>query len=356
MSLAMQKKSSLTTQDPRWHAVAARDPRSDGAFVYAVATTGVYCRPTCPSRLAKPANVRFYDTGVAAEAASFRPCLRCRPNGESPAQRHATVVAAACRAIEAAEDVPDLQILAAAARMSPFHFHRTFKATTGLTPRGYAAAQRARRLRAGLVGESTVTAAVYQAGYNSSSRFYETADAVLGMTPTAFRAGGVSITIRFAVGECSLGSFIVARSSKGVCAILLGDDPEALVRELETRFPKATLIGGDAGFETLVAEVVGLVEAPARGLDLPLDLQGTAFQQRVWQALRTIPSGETASYAEIASRIGLPKAVRAVAGACAANPVAVAVPCHRVVRRDGGLSGYRWGVARKRALLDREAR
>jgi AraC family transcriptional regulator of adaptative response/methylated-DNA-[protein]-cysteine methyltransferase len=239
--------------------------------------------------------------------------------------------------------------------MSPYHFHRVFKAVTGLTPRAYAAAHRTARVQRELARSATVTEAIFDAGFNSGGRFYATSNEVLGMTPTDYRAGGARNEIRFAIGECSLGSILVAKSTKGVCAILLGDDPEALARDLQDRFAHATLIGGDAKFEALVAKVVGFVEAPAIGLDLPLDVRGTAFQQRVWQALRKIPAGATASYREIAARIGAPKAVRAVAQACASNPIAIAIPCHRVVRHDGGLSGYRWGVERKRALLEREA-
>jgi AraC family transcriptional regulator, regulatory protein of adaptative response / methylated-DNA-[protein]-cysteine methyltransferase len=238
--------------------------------------------------------------------------------------------------------------------MSRFHFHRVFKAITGVTPKAYAAASRARRVRDELTRSSTVTEAIYGAGFNSSGRFYATAGGVLGMTPTRFRSGGAGAAIRFAVGRCWLGSILVATSAKGVCAILLGDDPDALVRELHDRFPRAQLIGGDRDFEQVVATVVGFIEAPARGLDLPLDVQGTAFQQRVWQALREIPAGVTATYAEIAARVGAPRAVRAVGGACAANTLAVAIPCHRVVRSDGALSGYRWGIRRKAELLRRE--
>jgi len=244
--------------------------------------------------------------------------------------------------------------LARAAGMSRFHFHRVFRALTGVTPKAYADAHRARRVRNALGCAETVTDAIYGAGYNSSGRFYDTASEVLGMTPTAFRAGGAGTTIRFAVGQCWLGSILVAATEKGVCAILLGEDAEALVRDLQDSLPTARLIGGDVAFEALIAKVVGFVEAPALGLDLPLDVRGTAFQQRVWQALRAIPAGSTATYAEIAERIGRPAAARAVAQACASNPLAVAIPCHRVVRTDGALSGYRWGIARKGALLDRE--
>jgi AraC family transcriptional regulator of adaptative response/methylated-DNA-[protein]-cysteine methyltransferase len=245
-------------------------------------------------------------------------------------------------------------VLAKRAGLSLHHFHRIFKAVTGLTPREYAAAHRAKRVRAGLRRRQTVTQAIYDAGFNSGSPFYSSSDQMLGMTPSDYRAGGSHTEIRFAVGECSLGSILVAQSAKGVCAILLGDDPEALVRDLQDRFPRATLVGGDDRFEALVAKVVGFVEAPAIGLDLPLDVRGTAFQQRVWQALRDVPAGSTVSYADIAAKIGSRKAVRAVSQACAANPLAVAIPCHRVVRNDGGLSGYRWGIERKRTLLERE--
>lgn len=257
--------------------------------------------------------------------------------------------------IEAASATPRLAALAKRARLSPYHFHRVFKAVTGVTPRAYAVAHRSRRVRLELDKRSkTVTEAIYDAGFNSAGRFYETSGQVLGMTPTDYRAGGAHTTIHFAVGECSLGSVLVGQSAKGVCAIFLGDNPDALVRNLQDRFPRATLVGGDAAFERVVATVIGVVEAPAIGLDLPLDVRGTAFQQRVWQALRTIPAGATASYTDIAVRIGAPTSARAVAQACGANPVAIAIPCHRVVRTDGSLSGYRWGVERKRVLLKRE--
>jgi AraC family transcriptional regulator, regulatory protein of adaptative response / methylated-DNA-[protein]-cysteine methyltransferase len=346
---------AFTTDEARWAAVLRRAPQADGHFLYSVRTTGVYCRPSCASRRARRENVRFHRTPSEAEAAGFRPCRRCRPAGASLVQQRAAAVAKACRLIEAAETPPDLDALAAAAGMSRFHFHRVFKAVAGVTPKAYTAAHRARRVRDELSRRVSVTDAVYGAGFNSSGRFYATAGDVLGMTPTSYRSGGAGASIRFAVGECSLGSILVAASDRGVCAILLGDAPGPLVRELQDRFTKARLVGGDRRFERLVATVVGFVEAPGLGLDLPLDVQGTAFQQRVWRALRRIPAGATVTYQEVARRIGAPKAVRAVAQACASNALAVAIPCHRVVRSDGALSGYRWGVERKRVLLSREA-
>lgn len=356
MPTTAQARPALSTEDdPRWARVLARDASADGQFVYAVKTTGVYCQPSSPSRLPRPENVEFFDTPAEAEAAGYRPSRRAGPDQTTVRTQHAALVAQACRRIEAADTPPTLDMLAEEAGLSPYHFHRLFKSVTGLTPKAYADAHRARKLRAQLGRGSSVTEAIYDAGFNASSRFYEASDSVLGMTPSRYRAGGAQTTIRFAVGECSLGSILVAQSERGICAILMGDDPDALVRDLQDTFPKAELIGGDAGFEQLVAKVVGLIEAPSIGLDLPLDVRGTAFQQRVWQALREVPPGSTTSYTEIAARIGAPKAVRAVAQACAANHIAVAIPCHRVIRRDGNTSGYRWGVERKRALLEREA-
>ena len=273
----------------------------------------------------------------------------------STPNKHAALVAQACRRIEAAEQPPSLDDLARQAGLSPFHFHRVFKAATGLTPKAYADAHRANAVRTSLArGSSSVTEAIFDAGFNANSRFYEHADAMLGMKPTQYRAGGVDARIEFAIGESSLGAILVARSQRGVCAISLGDDADLLLRELQDRFPRAELVGGDIGFERLVAQVVGMIEQPNLGIDLPLDVRGTAFQQRVWQALGQIPPGQTASYAQIAQRIGSPTSVRAVAQACASNTLAVAIPCHRVVRSDGALSGYRWGVERKRELLLRE--
>jgi AraC family transcriptional regulator, regulatory protein of adaptative response / methylated-DNA-[protein]-cysteine methyltransferase len=346
----------FVTDTERWDAIVRRDPAGDGVFYYSVRSTGVYCRPSCAARRPRRANVAFYLTSADAERAGFRPCKRCRPTEPSLSERQATEVARACRIIEASDEFPALDTLAAAVGMSRFHFHRVFKAVTGVTPRAYAAAHRTERVRNQLTRTATVTDAIYSAGFNSNGRFYETSSKVLGMTPTAYRAGGQGAAIRFAVGQCSLGSILVAASDRGVCAILLGDDPDALTRELQDRFPNAALTGDDPEFAQWVARVIGFVEAPRLGLDLPLDVRGTAFQQRVWRALVDIPPGSTTSYAEIAQKIGAPRAVRAVARACAANSLAVAIPCHRVVRRDGTVAGYRWGVARKRELLDREGR
>ena len=341
--------------DDRWQAVVHRDRQADGVFYFSVRTTGVFCRPSCAARLPRRENVAFHATPDDARAAGFRPCKRCRPTEPPLSERHAQVVAQACRTIEGSETPPSLDDLARQAALSPHHFHRIFKVIAGVTPKAYADAHRGQRVRENLGRADTVTEAIYDAGFNSGGRFYAQSDQVLGMTPTRFRRGGERTTIRFAVGQSSLGAVLVAATDKGVCAILLGDDPDALARSLQDCFPRAQLIGADAEFEAVVAKAVGLVERPNVGFDLPLDIQGTAFQQRVWAALRRTAAGERVSYADIAGRIGSPRSVRAVAGACAANHLAVAIPCHRVVRRDGALSGYAWGVERKRALLAQEA-
>jgi AraC family transcriptional regulator, regulatory protein of adaptative response / methylated-DNA-[protein]-cysteine methyltransferase len=352
-AMVQMKEAQDFSQDAdRWQAVIGRDRRADRVFYYSVATTGVYCRPSCGARLPRRENVAFHATTGDAERAGFRPCRRCRPD---EADRQAAAVAQACRLIEQAETPPSLTELADAVGISRFHFHRVFKASTGITPKAYADADRARRMRTALGERDTVTEAIYDAGFNSNGRFYASAPGRLGMTPTRFRTGGGGETVRFAIGQTSLGAILVAATDKGIVAIQFADEPDVLLRDLQDRFPRAQLVGGDAEFERLVARVVGSVENPSLGFNLPLDVRGTAFQQRVWQALREIPAGTTASYSDVAQRLGAPKAVRAVAGACAANDIAVAIPCHRVVRNDGALSGYRWGVERKRALLDREA-
>ena len=349
------KPTNETAQDPRWTQVLARDRSADGKFWYSVKTTGIYCRPSCPSRNANPKNVTLHDTLESAKATGFRACKRCRPDGASQQAIHAALVATACRLIERSEIPPSLTALAKAVGLSASHFHRMYKAAVGLTPKDYIAAHRAGRVRGELTKASSVTEAMYEAGFNSSGRFYEKSADMLGMTPSRFRAGGSNEEIRFAVGQSSLGAILVASSAKGVVAVLIGDDPDRLARNLQDQFPKARFIGGDASYEALVARVVGLVEAPAVGLDLPLDVRCTALQQRVWQALRNIKPGATATYSQIARKIGAPKSMRAVAGACAANKLAVLIPCHRVIRNDGSLSGYAWGVERKRALIEREA-
>ena len=348
--------SRLLDDDALWSAVARRDAACDGDFVYAVATTGVYCRPSCPSRQARREHLTFHLTCEAAEAAGFRACKRCRPNGASQQSRHAALVTRACATIAAAEAAPTLDALAAAAGLSPFHFHRVFKAATGVTPNAYGAALKAQRVKKDLLASETITEAIYGAGYGSSSRFYERSGVTLGMQPSVWRDRGRGELIRFALGECSLGAVLVAATERGLCAIEFGDAPAPLLQDLQDRFANADLIGGDHEFEQLVARVVAAVEDPRQALGLPLDVRGTAFQERVWRALRDVPLGDVASYADVAARIGAPKAVRAVAQACAANPTALAIPCHRIVRTDGALSGYRWGVARKAELLAREKR
>ena len=341
-------------RDPRWTDVLERNAAADGRFFYAVVSTGVYCRPSCAARRPRPENVSFHPTAQAAEQAGFHPCKRCTPDQPSRLEQQTATIAEVCRFIEGHDTLPSLDELAAKAGMSPHHFHRVFRKITGVTPRTFANAHRSQRMRQTLLQSPTITEALYDAGFNSNSRFYAASDAVLGMTPTAFRSGGVATEIRFAVGLCSLGSILVASSQKGVCAILLGDDPTLLVKQLEDLFPQATLLGADLEFENTVAEVIGLMEQPQLAFPLPLDIRGTAFQQRVWQALRQIPVGTRVSYTALAETLGKPTAVRAVAQACAANTLAVAIPCHRVVRADGTLAGYRWGVERKKMLLERE--
>lgn len=349
--------TAFATEAERWAALRARDPAADGHFLYSVRTTGVYCHPSCAARPARPENVRFHATRAEAEAASFRPCRRCRPDLPPRVEREAAVVAAACRRIEEAEELPSLAALAAGAGLSPHHFHRLFRRVAGVTPKAYADARRQAGVQGRLADGAAVTEALYDAGYGSAGRFYEDANAALGMTPSAFRAGGAGETVRHAVGRSSLGAVLVAAGGRGICAILLGDEPAALVEDLRKRFPRAHHEAAEPGFAAVVAEVVRLVDDPSRAPapSLPLDVQGTAFQRRVWEALRAIPPGRTLTYAEVAAAIGEPRAVRAVAAACGANRFAVAVPCHRVVAAGGALAGYRWGVERKRRLLDREA-
>ncbi len=351
---AMTKiKRDFATDAERWEALRARDPQADGVFLYSVATTGVYCHPSCAARPARPENVAFHADRGAAEQAGFRACKRCRPDLAPRAEREAALVAQACRSIESAEEGVSLDVLAAEAGVSAFHFHRLFRRIVGVTPKAYADARRSARVQEGLATSGSVTSAIYDSGFNSSGRFYEAAAGMLGMTPSAWRAGGAGEEIHFATGESSLGCVLVAATARGICAILLGDTPDELDADVRQRFPHANL-KADAGFAELVARVIAYVDAPGNGVGLPLDIRGTAFQRQVWEVLQSIPAGQTRSYTEVATAMGNPRAVRAVATACAANRLAVAVPCHRVVASDGGLAGYRWGIRRKQALLERE--
>lgn len=344
------------TDDERWAALRRDDHRMAGGFVYAVRTTGIYCRPGCPSRRPNRDNVCFFDNGAAAERAGFRACKRCTPDRAAPGERQRDRIVAACWIIEDQVPAPSLSELAGRIGMSPHHLQRRFTHIVGLSPHRYGQACRDRRLRDALARYPRVTDAVLAAGYESTGHFYAGRGQDLGMPARQYADGGPGQPIRFALGQTTLGAILVAGTTRGICVIALDDDPQALVRSLQDRFARAELIGDDAVFKSHVARIVGFVETPSALPDLPLDIQGTVFQQRVWQALRALPCGTTASYAEIAAAIGAPRAFRAVAGACAANPLALAIPCHRVVRSDGALSGYRWGIERKRALLEREAR
>ncbi|KQN47308.1 bifunctional DNA-binding transcriptional regulator/O6-methylguanine-DNA methyltransferase Ada [Rouxiella silvae] len=343
-----------TDDEACWQAIISRDAKADGDFVYAVKTTGIYCAPSCPSRMPNRDNVEYFTDAVQAENAGYRACKRCRQGRKSLLEQHSAQVEQACRLLESCEKTPTLEQIAQQVGLSAYHFHRLFKTLTGLTPRAYAVAKRQQRVREKLVESPSITSAILDAGYASNGNFYASSPASLGMTPKAFRAGGKGMAVWFAVGRCSLGDILVAESARGICAILLGDNPQALIESLQDNFPHAQLTGNDENFEKRIATVVGFVDQPGTSLKLPLDIRGTAFQQRVWHALRAIPVGETLSYAEVAERIGSPKAVRAVAGACAANLLAVAIPCHRVIKNNGALSGYRWGVERKKCLLEKE--
>ena len=346
--------SLFATDDQRWNALLRRNRQADGSFLYAVKTTGVYCRPACSSRQPKRANVEFFSTCADAERRGYRACKKCQPKSNRPIAAPEAVVRA-CQLIDAAEQPTSLAALASAVGLSPFYFQRRFKQVLGVTPKAYAARRRSERFRVLLERRLSVTQAMLEAGYRSSSRCYETAADTLGMTPSDFRKGGAGRVIRYALAECDLGWLLMAATDRGVCMIELADTRSTLRSELTSRFPNAKLQSGDARFLKWVQQVVRFIEVPGRGLDLPLDIQGTAFQRKVWEALRAIPVGTTMTYTEVAKRIGQPSAVRAVASACAANKLAVAVPCHRVVRASGDLSGYRWGVHRKAELLAREA-
>ena len=342
------------TDDRRWQAVCERDTRADGQFVFAVLTTGICCRPSCRSRRARRENVRFFADVAAAVAAGFRPCKRCQPDKDYPQQQRVDKVAQACRLLE--QDAPlTLEALAGQLAMSPFHFHRLFKSVTGMTPKAWQQAWRAQRLREALEQGIPVTRAALAAGFPDSSSYYRQADAALGMTASQFRRGGEDLDITWVCGDGPLGRCLVAESERGVCAVLPGESDALLCAELASLFPNARLHPGDEAFRQRVAQVFSHLDDHRQPFSLPLDLRGTAFQLQVWQALRQIPAGETRSYRQVAQSIGRPRAVRAVASACAANKLALVIPCHRVVREDGALSGYRWGTARKALLLAREA-
>lgn len=340
--------------EQRWEAVVARNHSADGHFVYAVRTTGVYCRPSSSARLPKRGNVEFFDSAAAAEAAGYRASRRACSDRTESARRRADLVTRACCLIESSDRPLTLARLGAWAGMSPFHFQRVFKAEVGVSPKAYAVGARARKVRQYLIDGGSATDAIFEAGFNSIGRFYATAGQRLGMTAEAYRNGGAGTSISFATGRCSLGAILVARTELGICAILLADDAGALLDGLRAQFPRAVVMRGDDAYANLVREVVAFVEAPAIGLNLPLDVRGTAFQERVWKAFCEIPAGTTATYAEVARRIGRPGAARAVAQASAANPLAILIPCHRVVGGNGDLSGCRWGAARSRQLLERE--
>lgn len=352
---AAQRKERVVERDSRWRAVVERDPGADEAFRYGVRTTGVYCRPSCASRRPNPRNVSFYATGAEARRAGLRACKRCKPDEPAPRLERSRLVERACRRIDAARGGISLGALAREAGLGAQHFQRVFRAHTGLTPRAYAEAGRGERVRAQLAARASVTEALHAAGFGSSGRFYAAAPRLVGMRPSQFRRGGAAARIEYALGQSSLGRVLAARSERGLCWIALGSDARVLERELRACFARAELAPASADFEREFQSVLALVEDPRAGLALPLDLRGTAFQRRVWQALNELPVGSTASYSELARRIGAPRAVRAVARACAANELAIAIPCHRALAQDGSLAGYRWGLARKRTLLEREA-
>jgi AraC family transcriptional regulator of adaptative response/methylated-DNA-[protein]-cysteine methyltransferase len=334
-----------------WGAVAERDRAMDGVFFYAVRTTGVYCRPSCPSRRPKPENVVFFRTRTGAERAGFRPCKRCRPEREIGTDANSELVEKVCRYIDTHPDQPaTLGALSAAIGLSPFHLHRTFKALTGITPRAYADSRRLESLKAGLREGHSVTRSLYDAGYGSSSRLYERASSQLGMTPSRYRKQGSGVTIRFAIADTPVGRLLLAATERGICSIQFGNSDSALEAGLRKEYPQAEIVRTDKALTTWVRAVRDRIGGESTAA-LPLDIRATAFQRLVWEELRVIPSGVTRSYGEIAKRIGQPRAARAVARACATNPVAVAIPCHRVVRENGALGGYRWGIQRKQKLL-----
>ena len=350
------KQRHYHTDDARWQAVENRDANADEQFVFGVITTGIFCRPSCRARHPLRQNIRFFQDIHAAQAAGFRPCKRCQPDKAPLHQQRVERIRRACELMDAREETITLEALAQEMAMSPYHFHRLFKSVTGLTPRAWQTARRHQRLRDALTQGEAVTPAYYQAGFGSGSSYYRDADSALGMTAKQYRSGGKQLSLRYAIVDCHVGRCLVAQSARGICAILLGDDDAALIAELSALFPHAERHLAQNDFSDILEKVIACIHAPDTRLDLPLDFQGTLFQQQVWEALRTIPAGETVSYQMLAAKVGKPNAVRAVASACGANRLAIIVPCHRVIRHDGKLSGYRWGVARKAALLQHEAK
>ncbi len=353
--MVMSTETMFNTEQERWQAVIARNPAADAFFVYAVKTTGVYAVPSSASKLPKRENVIFFDSAAAAESAGFRVNRHSAGNRRDTDTRWAEIITQICRSLEDADPLPKVEVLAKQVGFSPSYFYRVFKSVTGVTPNAYINALKNRRFVTNVENSKSTTEAIYQAGFSSNSRFYETSNARLGMNSQEYRQGGKGQRIHFAVGESALGAILVAQTLKGICAILIGDSPEKLVIDLQDQFPHADLIGANPQFESTIAQVIGFIEQPNIGFNLPLDIQGTAFQERVWQALREIPPGKTVSYSELAQMIGSPQSARAVARACASNHIAVAIPCHRVIRSDGALSGYRWGIERKKQLLDLES-
>lgn len=346
----------MQSEHKMWQSVLNRDPVADDAFVYGVLTTGIYCRPTCPSKRPKRENVRFFSSTADAIADGLRACKRCEPLGASPQRQQLDAVVAACKSIRDDIENSSLAELAAQANLSPAHFQRSFKRIVGISPKQYAVACRKQRFRELLQADGRVTDAIYDAGYNSAGVAYADSDETLGMSPTNYRGGAANMVLRFALTPSPLGWIAVAVSNKGVCAVDFGDTPDALHVALKQRFENASLVEDQENLLSLINAILDFIEQPTASLDLPIDVQGTAFQHQVWQALQNIPVGEQHSYSGVAQAIGKPKAVRAVASACGSNQVALAIPCHRVIRSDGSLGGYRWGVERKQALLDRESK
>jgi AraC family transcriptional regulator of adaptative response/methylated-DNA-[protein]-cysteine methyltransferase len=345
------------TRDDMWQAVASRDEASNGRFVFAVRSTGIYCKPSCPSRRPKPENVQFFNLPEAAEASGYRACLRCKPRDVQAKDPRVAMVSRVCRILERADDeqTPNLEMLAEKVGSSPYHLQRTFKKVVGISPREYTEALRLNRFKAKVKEGESVTTAIYDSGYGSSSRLYEKSTSHLGMTPAEYgRGGGQGMLINFTVVECPLGLLLVAATEKGVCSVTLGDSVEELTRDLEKEFSAARLERDDELLGEWTAAIVKHLEGVLPHLALPLDIRATAFQRRVWEELQKIPYGSTRSYAAVAEAIGRPSAVRAVARACATNPVALVVPCHRVVREDGSMGGYRWGIQRKKRLIESE--